>query len=192
MAGAVEHERVIKNSVFRAYAAPIRDAEEALAFIKAHAVPDASHNCWAFKAGDVFRTHDAGEPGGTAGRPILAAIEGQCMDGVCVLVARWFGGVKLGAGGLVRAYGGTASACLHEAPKVPLIARTPCRFHCPFTHLAQVQAHLGSQGVDALQCDYGADGADFILAVPDSALDNLSVWLRDLTRGQHALHPLNE
>ena len=72
-------------------------------FFAANSDPEATHNCWAYKIGQEYRFNDDGEPGGTAGRPILQAIEGQGMDRVAVLVVRWFGGVKLGAGGLVRA-----------------------------------------------------------------------------------------
>ena len=80
-------------------------------FFAANSDPEATHNCWAYKIGQEYRFNDDGEPGGTAGRPILQAIEGQGMDRVAVLVVRWFGGVKLGAGGLVRAYGGCAANC---------------------------------------------------------------------------------
>src|SRR3546814_18000784 len=85
-------------------------------------VPDATHNCWAWRIGDDYRSNDDGEPAGTAGRPILAAIDGQGMDRVVVVVTRWFGGIKLGAGGLVRAYGGTAAECLRRA-----VGRASCR-----------------------------------------------------------------
>jgi putative IMPACT (imprinted ancient) family translation regulator len=63
--------------------------------------PDASHNCFAYRLGQQYRSSDDGEPGGTAGRPILTAIEGEGLDGVCVLVTRYYGGVKLGAGALL-------------------------------------------------------------------------------------------
>jgi hypothetical protein len=82
---------------------------------------DATHNCWAWRIGGDYRSSDDGEPAGTAGRPILAAIDGQGFDRVMVVVTRWFGGIKLGAGGLVRAYGGAAAECLRTAPRVPLV-----------------------------------------------------------------------
>jgi len=64
---------------------------------------DATHNCWAWRYGTHSRSSDDGEPAGTAGRPILAAIDGQGLDRLLVVVTRWYGGIKLGAGGLVRA-----------------------------------------------------------------------------------------
>ena len=74
--------------------------------------PDATHHCWAYRIGPAYRFGDDGEPGGTAGAPILRAIEGQGVDRVMVVVVRFYGGVKLGTGGLARAYGGTAAECL--------------------------------------------------------------------------------
>src|SRR3546814_12008083 len=79
-----------------------------------------------FRSGSQYRFNDDGEPGGTAVRPILQAIEGQSCDRVAVLVLRWFGGIKLGPGGLIRAYGGAAAQCLRLADKVELeIGRAP-------------------------------------------------------------------
>lgn len=80
--------------------------------------PTASHSCWAYVVGDQYRCSDDGEPSGTAGKPMLSAIQSEGLDQVCVLVVRFFGGTKLGAGGLVRAYGGAARQCLQEAPRV--------------------------------------------------------------------------
>ena len=97
------HQEDIKKSRFAAFAAPVSTVDEAMRFFAANSDPEATHNCWAYKIGQEYRFNDDGEPGGTAGRPILQAIEGQGMDRVAVLVVRWFGGVKLGAGGLVRA-----------------------------------------------------------------------------------------
>ena len=89
--------------------------------------PQATHNCWAYRIGQQYRFSDDGEPGGTAGRPILQAIEGQGFDQVVVVVTRWYGGIKLGAGGLARAYGGCAAECLRLADRVPIVeSRRPC------------------------------------------------------------------
>ncbi len=117
LAAEHEHEEVIKRSRFLARAASIADEAEALRWMASVREREANHNCWAWKLGDVVRFSDDGEPGGTAGRPILSAIEMHGLDGVVVVVTRWFGGIKLGAGGLVRAYRGVAASCLREAPK---------------------------------------------------------------------------
>ena len=110
LAAESAHEQVIKRSRFLAVASRADSPEAALVWLGRNAASDASHNCWAYRVGNEYRFSDDGEPGGTAGRPILAAIEGAGLDHVIVVVTRWYGGVKLGAGGLVRAYGGTASA----------------------------------------------------------------------------------
>ena len=102
----------VKHSRFLARAAPADSTHAAQAFVGSVSDPDATHNCWAWRIGGDYRSSDDGEPAGTAGRPILAAIDGQGFDRVVVVVTRWFGGIKLGAGGLVRAYGGSAAECL--------------------------------------------------------------------------------
>ncbi|PYD46715.1 IMPACT family protein, partial [Novacetimonas pomaceti] len=91
-------EREIRKSLFLAQAAPVSSADAALAFIAEVSDPDATHNCWAYRIGQSYRSDDDGEPGGTAGRPILQVIEGQGFDRTVVVVTRWFGGIKLGAG----------------------------------------------------------------------------------------------
>ncbi len=85
------YQEDIKKSRFAAYAGPVATVEEAMRFFAEHSDPEATHNCWAYRIGQEYRFNDDGEPGGTAGRPILQAIEGQDMDRVAVLVVRWFG-----------------------------------------------------------------------------------------------------
>jgi putative IMPACT (imprinted ancient) family translation regulator len=115
LVGPCEHREEIRKSRFITLAAPISSAAQAQAFIEFNSDPDATHNCWAWKLAEHYRSHDDGEPGGTAGRPILAAIEAQDFDQVVVLVIRWYGGIQLGTGGLARAYGGGANKCLQQA-----------------------------------------------------------------------------
>src|SRR5690625_4405222 len=126
--GPAQWEENIRRSRFLALADSVQTPEQAMAFIEAHSVPDATHNCWAYLIGDEYRFSDDGEPGGTAGRPILQAIQGQQCDQTVVLVIRWFGGTKLGTGGLVRAYGGCAAQCLRLADKTELVER--CLIRC--------------------------------------------------------------
>lgn len=190
--GIAEHESIIRHSVFRTLAAPVEDEAGAMAFLAEVSVADATHNCWAFRIGERYRVSDDGEPSGTAGRPILSAIEGQDFDGVMVVVTRWFGGVKLGAGGLVRAYGGAAAACLREAAKTERIERTRIGFHCPFHIFAEVEAKLPGWQVETLSCEFDAEGAEMVLAVPLVAQEDVVVWLRDLTRGQKPIRALDE
>ena len=93
----------VKHSRFLVHAAPVATPAAALAYLASVADPAATHNCWAWRIGQEYRSSDDGEPSGTAGRPILAAIDGQGFDQVMAVVTRWYGGIKLGAGGLVRA-----------------------------------------------------------------------------------------
>ena len=122
LATRASHSIDVKHSRFLAQAAPVDSPDAALAFFAEVGDPAATHNCWAYRIGSEYRFNDDGEPGGTAGRPILAAIEGQGLDRVAVVVTRWYGGIKLGAGGLVRAYGGAAAECLRTAARQPLVA----------------------------------------------------------------------
>ena len=86
------HAAEIRKSRFLALAAPATSAAQALAFVREVSDPTATHNGWAWRIGTDYRFHDDGEPGGTAGRPILQAIDGQRMDQVVAVVTRWYGG----------------------------------------------------------------------------------------------------
>ncbi|WP_408736818.1 IMPACT family protein [Acetobacter sacchari] len=179
-------EKEIKKSRFLAYAAPVDSEEAALAFIHEISDVEARHNCWAWRIGQQYRFHDDGEPGGTAGRPILQVIEAQDIDRVAVVVTRWFGGIKLGAGGLVRAYGGTAAECLRLAPRASIVARVRVGFHCPFSDLALVGARLPGLGAQVAAETFDATGAAYVVAVPVEGAEDLIVRLADLTAGRVA------
>ncbi len=184
LAAPARWEEVVRKSRFLALADAIESPAQAMAFIAAHRVPDASHHCWAWLLGDEYRFHDDGEPGGTAGRPILQAIQGQQCDRVVVLVIRWFGGIKLGTGGLARAYGGCAAQCLREAQKRPLVALRRLRCHCPFGDMARVQARFAAFDVDVRDERFDAEGVWWDLELPDAQQTSFEEQLRNLTRGQ--------
>lgn len=186
-----QNEIIVKNSVFRAFAASVASEEEAMAFLHKVQDSDATHNCWAFRIGQRFRSSDDGEPAGTAGRPILAVIEGQDFDGIIVVVTRWFGGVKLGAGGLVRAYSAAAASCLRGAEKKEHIERRQFQFHCPFSLYATVEAKLPQWQVEVASCVFDAEGACMIMNVPISTQEEFIMWVRDLTRGQEEIIALD-
>lgn len=184
LATRATHELVVKHSRFLALAAPADTPEAAMSFIAEAGTPDATHNCWAWRIGGLYRSSDDGEPASTAGRPILAAIDGQGLDQVAVVVTRWYGGIKLGAGGLVRAYGGCAAECLRTAPRRELIDYVELRLSYPFEHTGAVHAALGQYGADKLAEEFGADGVALVLKLPAAASDALQVQLRDATRGE--------
>lgn len=121
----VDHELVIKKSRFLACVQPIQNRSEAQAIVQqlklAH--PDAVHVCWAMLAGGDSAAQDDGEPSGTAGRPMMEVLRHQDLEGVLATVVRYFGGIKLGAGGLVRAYTDAVAQALVKADKVPIVPK---------------------------------------------------------------------
>jgi len=184
LVAACRHVQDIRKSRFLAQAAPAQAVEQAMAFLQEVADPAATHNCWAYRIGQDYRFNDDGEPGGTAGRPILQAIEGAGVDRVMVVVTRWYGGIKLGAGGLVRAYGGTAAECLRLAERVPLVAMARLTVHCPFADLALLKARCPGWQARIEHESFDAAGATLELELPADRLDEACARIVDLTRGQ--------
>lgn len=178
-------EQIVKKSRFLAVAIPVASEEEAKIALRAHAHADANHNCWAWRIGATYRFSDDGEPSGTAGKPILAAIDGQSIDRVMVIVVRWFGGILLGSGGLMRAYGGTAASCLRVAEKVEFKPSVEGRLHLQFSDLALVKAKLGGvQDLQIVEEIFGATGADLVVRVTELALEGVMRMVNDLTSGR--------
>ncbi|MCJ7995259.1 YigZ family protein [Rhizobium cremeum] len=175
----------IRKSRFIAHAAPVASEDEAKAFIAAVSDASANHNCWAWRIGQAYRFSDDGEPSGTAGKPILQAIDGQALDGVAAVVTRFFGGILLGSGGLVRAYGGTAAICLKAAEKVEIIPRSLVRFGCGFSDLALVKSRLlGVCDLHIEKEEFGAEGAWLDVAVPVAEVEAVIRMVTDLTSGR--------
>ncbi|SDQ22479.1 YigZ family protein [Pseudoxanthomonas sp. CF125] len=184
LAKAATHQLEVKHSRFIAQAAPATSPQAALAFLAQVADPEATHNCWAYRIGSEYRSSDDGEPAGTAGRPILAAIEGQGCDQVMVVVTRWYGGIKLGAGGLVRAYGGAAAECLRTAERRLLVEMRELRFGCVFDDLGNVHAALSGYGAEKVDEDFDETGAVLRISLPADRVDALKTHLRDATRNR--------
>lgn len=176
-------ETVINRSRFIASADHIDSVEAAEIFLKSISDPDATHNCWAYKFGEYYRFSDDGEPGGTAGRPILSAIENAGIDNVAVMVTRFFGGIKLGAGGLVRAYGGTAASCLHAAVKVEIVPRTIMKVTVPFDLMGHIHTLISRMDINKLNETFAQNGCTFTLDIESAARDAIITAIRDATRG---------
>ncbi|KAJ7551357.1 hypothetical protein O6H91_06G011700 [Diphasiastrum complanatum] len=138
LCGQVRKELEVKRSKFVAIASPVEDENAASLFLSKVSDSKATHNCWAYKIGDRYRFSDDGEPGGTAGRPIYAAIEASGLDRVVLVVIRYFGGTKLGTGGLVRAYGRVASDSLSGAATSLVKAKISVTFSMPCDLLGTV------------------------------------------------------
>ncbi|MDD1975501.1 MULTISPECIES: YigZ family protein [Pseudomonas] len=179
-----EFREEIRKSRFITLAAPISSAAEAMSFIEQHSDLAATHNCWAWKLGAQYRSNDDGEPGGTAGRPILAAIEAQDCDQVVVLVIRWYGGIQLGTGGLARAYGGGANKCLQQAEKRLLVSRCEVSCSCGFSELALLKLRVAEADGLVLEEHFTANGVDLLLALGEEQIDPLQRQLADLSRGR--------
>jgi len=184
LAAACRHQEEVRKSRFLAQAGPAGDVAAAMRFIESRSQADATHNCWAYRVGNEYRYSDAGEPGGTAGRPILQAIDGQGYDRVAVVVARWFGGIKLGTGGLMRAYGGCAANCLRAGARVPWVETVRVRCACSHADRARLAGRLAGHGAEVLEESFGPEGAVLELAVPRPALEPLAAELADLSRGK--------
>jgi len=191
LAARCQHEEDIKKSRFLALAAPVQTPEQALAFVREVSDPAATHNCWAYRIGQDYRFNDDGEPGGTAGRPILQAIEGQGIDRAVVVVTRWYGGIKLGAGGLVRAYGGTAAECLRRAERVPIVAMARLGMRCDFAELALLKARLRELDADIEHETFGADGVELEILLPARRVPEAEMRITDISRGRHAARRLD-
>jgi len=176
-AGYLERETEVKKSRFIARVAPVSSRDEVKAFVEQawQDHPDARHVCWAYQIGRPGSAaeaamNDDGEPSGTAGKPILSVIQHKDMGDVLVIVIRYFGGIKLGAGGLVRAYAGAAESVLSavdrvvQQPEVAVNAKLGFADEQPVRHWCE-QNSARIEGVD-----YGA-GVAMALAVPEVALE---------------------
>ncbi|XP_022978806.1 uncharacterized protein LOC111478661 [Cucurbita maxima] len=160
----VRFEKEIKKSKFIAIAGPVTNEQSAFSFLSQVREPRATHNCWAYQVGDQFRSNDDGEPSGTAGKPIHSAIVSSGIDRVMVVVIRYFGGIKLGTGGLVRAYGGVASECLKSAQTCVVKSKVPMGVEVPFNLLGALYHQMQSFHVEDIKQDYdcGKDGITMV------------------------------
>ena len=179
-------EEDIKKSRFQAIVAPVENEQAVKDFLELHKDISTTHQCWAWKVGHTVRFNDDGEPSGTAGRPILAVIEGNDLTNVIVLVNRWYGGVKLGTGGLVRAYGGCAGQCLIQAEKIELIEKKIVRFKCLFNEWSIFQYELKHQNIE-FQEAYTSEGVEVTAKLQIHQISGLELKIQDVTRGREQL-----
>lgn len=177
----------IKGSRFIATLAPVQDPTEARAFVAQveARMPDATHHCWALRLASpaLERAVDAGEPGGSAGRPILAAMTGRAVIDACVVVTRYFGGTKLGVGGLVRAYGSAAAAVLDHADLVLRVPTQTWALEHGYEDGPAVEHTLALRGLDAGAVEYGATVRRTVV-IPVAEGDAIAQALRDATAGR--------
>ena len=189
-----EGELVEKKSRFIATVRPVKTEEEAAAFIEEMRKKywNASHNCTAFCIGrgnELTRCSDDGEPGGTAGRPMLDVLLGEGIHNVCVVVTRYFGGILLGTGGLVRAYSGAVkeglknSVILHKQPGREVSVA------CDYNGLGKLQYIAGQMGISILDTEY-TDAVVSKLLLPEEQADAFVKRLTEATGGKAAVEVL--
>jgi uncharacterized YigZ family protein len=189
---AAQHraELLIERSRFITSIAHAATAPEARAFmdeIRAQ-FPDATHNCWAYVAGPPgdsasIGMSDAGEPHGTAGRPMLDVLLHSGIGEIVAVVTRYYGGVKLGTGGLVKAYGGSVQQALATLHVMRKIVRIEMRITVGYADVETLRRTLKDYEADVIDETYGAD-VIYVTAVPIDAADRFTVALADRTSGR--------
>lgn len=180
-----------KGSRFIARLAPVRTEDEAKAFLAevAREFDDARHVCYAWRigpGGERTRANDAGEPGNSAGRPILLQLEGHGVTDVVAVVVRYFGGVKLGVGGLMRAYGGAAGQALDRAEIIEVEVRDALVCQHDYTASGAIAGALAAFGLTPEGASYGAD-VRFTVQVPRARRAAFEGAFRDATHGRGRL-----
>lgn len=190
LAGPAEFSQEIKRSRFIAHTGRVDNLQDTLDFFERVQDTSATHNCWAFRIGQTYRFADDGEPASTAGKPILAAIDGQGMDHTMVVVTRHFGGIKLGVGGLVRAYGGVTSRCLQQANCIEELPRNSMQLDVPFDSVGVVHQLIKGRPIEKLTEEYLDQCVRFKLSVQVDALEEFLQLIRDQTSGKAVMRKL--
>ncbi len=178
------HEEYIKKSRFIAHAACVTSQAESLDFYESVIDPQATHNCWAWRINFQVRSSDDGEPSGTAGRPMLNVVERRKLENVMVVVTRYFGGIKLGVGGLVRAYSGSTAKCLDRAGIIELFPMSEYTIKAGFEWASSVHGLLNQFSAEKLDESYDSDGLILKIRCREVDYDSLASGLRDASRGQ--------
>ena len=193
LATAVSSELIIKKSRFIGCVRPTAGREAALQVVaglrREH--PNANHVCWALLAGGQSAAVDDGEPGGTAGRPMLEVLRHQDLEGVLATVVRYFGGVKLGAGGLVRAYTDCVAQALLGAQKVDIVRARGLRCEVPYALEGVVRRALERSAATQLAVTH-AQSVGFRFSLPQDAADAVMRELGESCGGRLVWIPSDE
>jgi uncharacterized YigZ family protein len=178
-------ELEVRRSRFLGVVVPVEGREEALAVVARLRAehPAAAHVCWALLAGGHSGMSDDGEPSGTAGRPILEVLRHHDLDGVLGAVVRYFGGVKLGAGGLVRAYTDAIALAVAGAEKVERIPEVEVRLEADYADAERVRRWAEGEGFPEPAAEYG-EAVVLVLRVPEATREAAVAALADLSNGR--------
>jgi uncharacterized YigZ family protein len=185
----IEHESEIRRSRFLCALAPAATEEAARAFIaeRRRLYADATHNCTAYVIGTRLRkADDDGEPGGTAGTPMLEMLARRGFADIVAVVTRYFGGVLLGAGGLARAYGGAVGEALDRAEVVEMVPAAVVTVSIDHGHSGRLENDLRASPYTLRGVDYGAR-VTFEVAVAQDAVPGFEQWLATATSGRAAM-----
>ena len=177
-------KKVFKNSVFIGYASPVKSEEEAKEFInkiKNHH-SDANHNVYAYIVDNHLKYDDDGEPSGSAGKPIMNILELTHLKNIVIVVSRYFGGTKLGYGGLVRAYSDTAKEAVENAEIIEVFEKEYFKVELPYNLLNIIKKITIEEKGEVVKEDY-ADTVVFTIAVKKGTAKNVIKKLIDHTRG---------
>lgn len=181
-------EIVIKKSRFIGHCRPVASEEEAIRFIEAMKKEhwSATHNCSAYVIGprdEIQKQSDDGEPSGTGGKPILEVLKNQGLKNTAIVVTRYFGGIMLGAGGLIRAYTDGAVVGIEAAKPVWMVCRREIRVHLDYTWLGKVENELRSKGTLLGTTEY-TDQVTVVCYPLEAEAEAFVAWLTDMTQGQ--------
>lgn len=187
IAGEGQAEYEDRKSVFIGHAMPVKSEEDAVRYIKniRHKYSDARHNVHAFMIGNgtVSRSNDDGEPSGSAGVPVLEVIRKSGITDVCIVVTRYFGGILLGTGGLVRAYSAAAKAAIENAGVVTYEQYTVMRLNCGYSEYQKISNELARVGAIIDSTDFDA-AVTVVFAVKSGVADGICNVIRELSAGK--------
>lgn len=194
--GELRTETEIKHSKFIATAKHVESKEEAQEFLAriCKEFSDATHNCYAFSVGNPiaeFKFSDNGEPSGTAGQPILDVIKKTGINNVCIVVTRYFGGIKLGASGLVGAYSSSASSVVKQIQLVKMVPSIRAELTIPYTFGKRVEALPQKYDGEIVGREYSSDIRLSIL-LPNDRVEDMKSAFADITSGQGRFDVLTE
>lgn len=180
-------EYIVKRSRFIGYAKPVTTVEEANAFIAEIKLKhwDATHNVYAYilRDGGVKRYSDDGEPQGTAGVPVLDVLEKEKLVDVCVVVTRYFGGILLGGGGLVRAYSHSAKIGVDSAKIITMAHCLDLAVECDYTFYGKLTDFLSREETVILETEF-TDNVKVIFRIKGENIDNIDAKITDLSNGR--------
>lgn len=181
----VHSELIIKKSRFLGCVETVADRAAALARIAQLRAehPTATHVCWALMAGGHSAANDDGEPGGTAGRPMLEVLRHQDLDGVLATVVRYYGGTPLGAGGLVRAYTDSVAQALLKAEKIAVIRTTTLHCVLPYALEGWLRRELEIHGARLVEAQHG-EGVAVTVQLPEENAATLITRINDAGQGK--------